>query len=721
MKSEKVRFLISDIQNFQDVNSRTIEYYRKIHKNNKIDSGYPIAKKATFNNIWKNVSELERILQEKDIFEVITAWKIYEKIYSYDIKSELIDCSPLALELVTMIASSLQENSKTSKFYNLNYIINVWSLAHEVVWNLTSLYHCYQENENDLFERLAERYRYTSLSIRQNQYPAIRTRVEDSLLSRTLPDSLFKSIFKASWNDFKKIREAIHTTLYMKAEPVIQQAREGWDFPNYFNITHDDILQFDSSEISRKTGLEPAYIEEVLDNFVYCSTTLKNDLSELFDGKNPFIDKPLIKFKNKYMLTNINIGEDNILNLFESKMSQKDKQKYDKNTRSVVTEKMTGEIIEGILGSPKKSIRYFHEENYHYLYPKKDCDIYELGIDKSKADNEFEDCEGDHLYLYGNVLLIVEVKAKMYNPKTRMRDSKRLKSELKATIRNGDAQADRVEKIINANEGIWIKEGSKAKGYEWRDVSSIKRIYKMVVTLDGLGSLGLEVNEMFMSSLFSSNSKPLVISLYDLYTIKDTIEQPYNFIAYLELRRYLYEKNIKGKIFGFSEKDLYGFFLSSGLNKIIQRGLEGAEDIVIGDLDRNILKYYSELEKGKNQNLTIVDRSKYCKELSNNILAVGGDECLLLSSFISLLMKQDENKMMKSINKIKKSHFPSRNKRYFSITMDSFKIEILITGENEKINNYLRKRRTAGYDTYIIYFDSSGYVKRVSLVNKNKL
>lgn len=721
MESEKPHFIINDIQNFQDITPRTVAYYREIFENNRIDSGYQVAKEATFNNIWKNVSEIKRILQKKDIFEVITAWKIYEKICSRDIKSGLVDCSPLALEILTMIASSLQENPEESKFYDLIYIVDVWSLAHEVVISLISLYECYQQNEKDSFERLSERYCHTSLNIRQNQYSAIRNRIEDSLLLKPLSSGLFESIFKASWNDFKKIREAIYKILNMKFESVIRKVNTTLDYsPNNFIICHDDILQFDSLEISRETGLAPAYIGEVLDNFVYFSTNLKNDLSELFDGKNPFIDKPLIKSKDKYMLTNINIGEDNILNLFESKMSQKDKQKYDKNVRSIVTEKMTGEIIESILGNPRKSIRYFHEENYHYLYPKKDGDIYELGIEKSKADNEFEDCEGDHLYLYGNVLLIVEVKAKMYNPKTRRGDSKRLKSELKATIRNGDAQADRVEKIINANEGIWIKEGSKAKSYKWRDISSIKRIYKMIVTLDGLGSLGLEVNEMFIGSLLSDN-KSLVISLYDLHTIKDTIEKPYNFIAYLELRRYLYEKNIKGRIFGFSEKDLYGFFLSGGLNKIIQRGLEYPEDIHLGSLDDNISKYYSELEKGRNQNLTIIERSKFCKDLSDNIIAAGEDECLLISSFISLLMEKDESKIIKSINKIKKSHFPSKNKRYFSIIMDNFRVEILLTGENEEIENYLRKRRNLFYDTYIIYFDSNGYVRRVSLFDKNKL
>jgi len=105
-----------------------------------------------------------------------------------------------------------------------------------------------------------------------------------------------------------------------------------------------------------------------------------------------------------------------------------------------------------------------------------------------------------------------------------------LKRDLRQIILKAADQAERLRNLIHTNQGIWKEDGT------WLDMSEVREIYTIVVSLDEFGPAVLDIESLVQGGILPQSNLPWIICVHDLIVFADIINRPEQFLAYLRRR-----------------------------------------------------------------------------------------------------------------------------------------------------------------------------------------
>ena len=159
--------------------------------------------------------------------------------------------------------------------------------------------------------------------------------------------------------------------------------------------------------------------------------------------------------------------------------------------------------------------------------------------------------EGDHLIVQDDVAIIVEDKAVAWSGR-----SQRLRRDLTGIIRKAADQATRLQERIQQDGGVRIHDEG------WVDLSRIREIHTVAVSLDDLSGASTATAELVKAGLLNADHIPWTVSVHDLDLITQLVDRPAEFLLYLRRRR-----DPEATVFYTApdELDLFLYFFEAGL------------------------------------------------------------------------------------------------------------------------------------------------------------
>ncbi len=164
--------------------------------------------------------------------------------------------------------------------------------------------------------------------------------------------------------------------------------------------------------------------------------------------------------------------------------------------------------------------------------------------------------EGDHLFILDDVAIIVEDKAVALSALSRGGKKRRIRTDLTGIITKAAEQAGRIRDRIERDGGLRIE------GEGWVDLSQIREIHTVAVSLDDLSTVLTATAELVRAGILSVDNIPWTVSLHDLELIAKLITRPAEFLLYLRRRR---NPDVTVMFSAPDELDLFLFFLEVGL------------------------------------------------------------------------------------------------------------------------------------------------------------
>jgi hypothetical protein len=164
--------------------------------------------------------------------------------------------------------------------------------------------------------------------------------------------------------------------------------------------------------------------------------------------------------------------------------------------------------------------------------------------------------EGDHLVIVDDVAFIVEDKAVAVSPDSRAGQSGRLRRDLTGIVTKAADQAGRLRDRIVADKGLQID------GEGWVDLSHIREIHTIAVSLDDLTSVSTATAHLVNAGILDVDNIPWTVSIHDLDLITMLVDHPAEFLLYLRRRTNALTTVMYSTA---DELDLFLYFFSQGL------------------------------------------------------------------------------------------------------------------------------------------------------------
>ncbi|MEU2235615.1 preprotein translocase subunit SecA [Streptomyces vietnamensis] len=164
--------------------------------------------------------------------------------------------------------------------------------------------------------------------------------------------------------------------------------------------------------------------------------------------------------------------------------------------------------------------------------------------------------EGDHLIVVDDVAVIVEDKAVALSALSRGGKKTRIRTDLTGIITKAAEQSGRMRDAIERDGGLRVeKEG-------WVDLSGIREIHTIAVSLDDISTVLTATAELVRAGLLSIDNIPWTVSLHDLELITELVAHPAQFLLYLRRRR---DPDVTVLFHAPDELDLFLYFFEAGL------------------------------------------------------------------------------------------------------------------------------------------------------------
>lgn len=164
--------------------------------------------------------------------------------------------------------------------------------------------------------------------------------------------------------------------------------------------------------------------------------------------------------------------------------------------------------------------------------------------------------ECDHLVLVDDVAFIIEDKAVAFSALSRGGKATRQLSDLRNIITKAAEQAGRVR------DGIVSDGGLRIQGEGWVDLTHIREIHTIAVSLDDISTVFTATADLLEAGLIDLDNVPWTISLHDLELIMELVDRPAEFLLYLRRRR---DPMTTMMFTAPDELDLFLYFLEAGL------------------------------------------------------------------------------------------------------------------------------------------------------------
>ena len=296
-------------------------------------------------------------------------------------------------------------------------------------------------------------------------------------------------------------------------------------------VRYDDIQQKDTS-ISREEW------NKLLEIFGF-TTDVRNKIKDIYEVRK----FPLyVLSENKVVVVEISNGLDILWMRYEEfiKQSQKFFERYQKHKSTWVENKVI-----------KYLQRIFPSGVYRKLsYP-----------DIEKDDGSI--AELDVLILWGQFLVLIEIKSKQFRMETHLGDIGRLKTDLKENIKDAFYQAKRAWQYIETTSKPEFTEISTGRKISIPK-DQILRKYLITISQHHLGGFATKLADLKELNLFGHNEYPISFSISDLDVISEFTKYPAVFLHYIE-RRLDTEKE---DVYILSDElEYFGAYLTSRLRK----------------------------------------------------------------------------------------------------------------------------------------------------------
>lgn len=164
--------------------------------------------------------------------------------------------------------------------------------------------------------------------------------------------------------------------------------------------------------------------------------------------------------------------------------------------------------------------------------------------------------EGDHLIVLDDVAVIVEDKAVALSALSRGGKRTRIRTDLTGIVTKAAEQSGRMRDAIERDGGLRVKKEG------WIDLSSIREIHTIAVSLDDLPTVLTATAELVRAGLLSIDNIPWTVSLHDLELITELVAHPSQFLLYLRRRR---DPDVTVMFQAPDELDLFLCFFEAGL------------------------------------------------------------------------------------------------------------------------------------------------------------
>jgi hypothetical protein len=224
--------------------------------------------------------------------------------------------------------------------------------------------------------------------------------------------------------------------------------------------------------------------------------------------------KPLIFHEGKYYCFSIQVLYRNLITLLETLIKEKDKnyfkEKYQK-TRGSFLVSQSLEYLKNILPEAK-----VYENLYYHV--------------------KGERAETDGIIIFDSCIFIIEGKAGSLTPSARRGSLDRIKSNLTDLVDSAYEQAIRTKNFIDDTEKPRFEYENGTEALLINDKQKFRSVYLINVTLDNLGHLTSDLNNLKSLNLLKGKEWIWSVFINDLRIISEIVEMPSEFLVYLQRR-----------------------------------------------------------------------------------------------------------------------------------------------------------------------------------------
>jgi hypothetical protein len=327
-------------------------------------------------------------------------------------------------------------------------------------------------------------------------------------------------------------------------ENIIADARRVWDDAWEPSV---EAATVSAAEIAEATGLSRTVVEAVLDFFTLdmSGKTSREAVDDFTGGLSPLRTHPLISSANaRVMLVHDAQNPVAIRERFEQHLKTTALWDTYQQHRGHLLESRTQALFARVLPGAHTW------DGFKYYVP----------VDEAEAAGDpagyTKRVEGDHLIVQDDVAIIVEDKAVAMSPVARSGQTQRLRRDLTGIIRKAADQATRLQDRIQQDGGI------RVDGEGWIDLSRIREIHTVAVSLDDLSGASTATAELVKAALLDASHIPWTVSVHDLDLITQLVDRPAEFLLYLRRRR---DPEVTVFYTVPDELDLFLYFFEAGL------------------------------------------------------------------------------------------------------------------------------------------------------------
>ena len=264
---------------------------------------------------------------------------------------------------------------------------------------------------------------------------------------------------------------------------------------------------------------------------------------ESLPGKEAqFLQKPILKIKDRYYLFVFQSFEDNLFALYLDylqRYSPKAAEKL-KKARDNFVESKSFELIKKTMQATSawQNLRYDYEE-----------------------EGEKRQGETDGIILIDDILIVIEAKAHLLKLSTLRGASKSFPEQMNEIIGKADSQADRLIRTLAEKKKLALQD-EKGTPIITLDLKHLRDVKKIIVLYDDLSPQLAQLYRFQDSKILNFVEWPWVVALHDLMAICHILDNPALFFLYLE-RRIALNKHPECRFH--DEMEILGHFLKYGL------------------------------------------------------------------------------------------------------------------------------------------------------------
>lgn len=265
---------------------------------------------------------------------------------------------------------------------------------------------------------------------------------------------------------------------------------------------------------------------------------------------------------------------------------------------------------------------------------------------------EYPGGEMDGLVVCDNNVFFIEGKSHALSDRAKQGFIDRIETHIESIVKESHSQAVRSFNYLFGKANAEFTDGLGRKIII--DGTRFKQAYFISLTIENLKAISCNLKVQNTLGLFTAETFPWLISLYDLRTICEHMEGPAYFIQYMHRRKEFFKHS---KFIVQDELDLLGYYLNQNLRFDSLMEQEGFQDAVFAQLDSYLDRFnqYYFYKQGKVKKE--VPKMVYKASISYKTFVKALEDCGLPNSIDAAVMALEFGSKTKSqiLNFLKKT------------------------------------------------------------------